>query len=68
MVADRKPAIGGRLLDDAKRFVAEDQALFAGGCAAVLGRDDLSIGAADAEGQRPHQKGAACGIRLRHVV
>ena len=58
MVAARETAIGRRFAHAAEQLVAEDQPRFVAGRLAVVARDDLAIGAADAERDRLDQQRA----------
>src|SRR6185437_5214957 len=62
-IARRESRTLGCLLDAPQRFVADDQPLVAGWSGAVLGSDDLAIGAAYAETDGAHEHGAAVRSR-----
>ena len=61
MVAGREAAVRRRFAHAAERLVAEDQPLVAGRRFAVVARDDLAVGAADAERERLDQDRAFAG-------
>src|SRR5262249_29769390 len=67
VIAARKPASLRRLLDDAQRFVAQHEALFAGRREAVGAGEDFAVGAANAERKRAHEHRAVARRRLGHL-
>ncbi len=68
VIAGHKAGLGRRLAHAAERFMAEDQAALARRGLAVKARDDLVIGAANAERDRVGENASRSARRRRNVV
>ena len=66
-IAGRKAGIGGRLLDAAEQFMANDETLSPRRGPAIVAFDDFAVGTANAERQRAHQNIAVAWRRRRDL-